>query len=119
MVNFDSDCSWGALFSSPVPGVAQVILVDSSSVPVSAVDRGFEVSSELDAEMSTFTSRISSLHRPESPATAMMRVQQVVVVSPTYYEALGVPLDFSSVANQAGCPGVVHFVCAAITEPGE
>ena len=87
-----------------MPGVAPVILVDSSSVPVSAevVDRGFEVSSELDAEISTITSRISSLHRPESPATAVMSVQQVVVVSPTSYEASEVSLDLSSVANQAG-----------------
>ena len=56
--------------------------MDSSSVPVCAevVDRGFGESSELDAEMSTITSRISPLHWPESPDTDVMSVEQVVDV---------------------------------------
>ena len=66
------------------------------------VDWEFEESSELDAEMSTIMIRILTLHRPESPATTVMSVQQVVVVSPTSYETPEAPLDLSSVANQAG-----------------
>ena len=48
-----------------MPGVSPVVLVDSSSVPVSAevVDREFEESSELDEEMSTITS-LTSLQPP-------------------------------------------------------
>ena len=44
----DSECSWGEVSSSPVPGVVPVVLVDSSSVPVSTevVDQGFRELSE-------------------------------------------------------------------------
>ena len=75
-----------------MPGVA----------PVEPVDWVFEESSDLAAEISTITSRISPLHRPESPATTVMSVQQVVVVSPTPYETPQAPLDLSSGTYQVG-----------------
>ena len=101
------------MFSSPVSDVVLVAPLDLLSeaiwfvppspklVPVSAevVDRGIVESPELGSDMSTIMSRFSPLKSPVSPIF-MEGVDQVVIESPTPYDAPVADLDMASVTAQ-------------------